>query len=31
VRRRVIDLVRALSEEKPEAKEGQPGIAKDLG
>ncbi|WP_049779647.1 helix-turn-helix domain-containing protein [Rhodomicrobium vannielii] len=31
VRRRVIDLVRALSEEKPEAKESQPGIANDLG
>jgi transcriptional regulator with XRE-family HTH domain len=31
VRRRVIDLVRALSEEKPEAKEGQAGIADDLG
>jgi transcriptional regulator with XRE-family HTH domain len=31
VRRRVIDLVRALSEEKPEVKEGQPGIADDLG
>jgi transcriptional regulator with XRE-family HTH domain len=31
VRRRVIDLVRALSEEKPEAKEGLPGIANDLG
>jgi transcriptional regulator with XRE-family HTH domain len=31
VRRRVIDLVRALSDEKPDAKEGQPGIANDLG
>jgi transcriptional regulator with XRE-family HTH domain len=31
VRRRVIDLVRALSEEKAEAKEGQAGIADDLG
>ena len=31
VRRRVIDLVRALSEEKPDAKEGQPGIENDLG
>jgi transcriptional regulator with XRE-family HTH domain len=31
VRRRVIDLVRALSEEKPEAKEGQTGIEDDLG
>ncbi len=31
VRRRVIDLVRALSEEKPEAKEGQPGLQNDLG
>jgi len=31
VRRRVIDLVRALSEEKPEAKEGQPGLEDDLG
>ncbi len=31
VRRRVIDLVRALSEEKPEAKEGQTAIADDLG
>ncbi len=31
VRRRVIDLVRALSEEKPDAKEGQPGIEHDLG
>ncbi len=31
VRRRVIDLVRALSEEKPDAKEVQPGIANDLG
>ncbi len=31
VRRRVIDLVRALSEEKPEAKEGQAGIENDLG
>jgi transcriptional regulator with XRE-family HTH domain len=31
VRRRVIDLVRALSEEKPEVKEGQAGIADDLG
>lgn len=31
VRRRVIDLVRALSEEKPEVKEGQPGIEDDLG
>jgi transcriptional regulator with XRE-family HTH domain len=31
VRRRVIDLVRALSEEKPDAKEGQPGIKSDLG
>jgi transcriptional regulator with XRE-family HTH domain len=31
VRRRVIDLVRALSDEKPEAKEVQPGIANDLG
>jgi len=31
VRRRVIDLVRALSEEKPDAKEGQPGIGNDLG
>jgi transcriptional regulator with XRE-family HTH domain len=31
VRRRVIDLVRALSEEKPEAKESQPGLANDLG
>ena len=31
VRRRVIDLVRALSEEKPEAKEGQTVIEDDLG
>ncbi len=31
VRRRVIDLVRALSEEKPEVKEGQAGIEDDLG
>ncbi len=31
VRRRVIDLVRALSEEKPEVKESQPGLANDLG
>ena len=31
VRRRVIDLVRALSEEKPSAKEGQPGLENDLG
>ncbi len=31
VRRRVIDLVRALSEEKPEVKDGQPGIENDLG
>jgi transcriptional regulator with XRE-family HTH domain len=31
VRRRVIDLVRALSEEKPEAKEGQTAITDDLG
>ncbi len=31
VRRRVIDLVRALSEEKPEAKEGQTVIEGDLG
>ncbi len=31
VRRRVIDLVRALSEEKPEAKEGQTAIVDDLG
>src|SRR5271165_1081870 len=31
VRRRVIDLVRALSEEKPNAKEGQPGLENDLG
>jgi transcriptional regulator with XRE-family HTH domain len=31
VRRRVIDLVRALSEEKPEAKEGQTAIEDDLG
>jgi transcriptional regulator with XRE-family HTH domain len=31
VRRRVIDLVRALSEEKPEVKEVQPAIADDLG
>jgi transcriptional regulator with XRE-family HTH domain len=31
VRRRVIDLVRALSEEKPGAKEAQPGIEDDLG
>ncbi|MGO8953277.1 MAG: helix-turn-helix domain-containing protein [Rhodomicrobium sp.] len=31
VRRRVIDLVRALSEEKPDAKESQPGLANDLG
>ncbi|MGO9174333.1 MAG: helix-turn-helix domain-containing protein [Rhodomicrobium sp.] len=31
VRRRVIDLVRALSEEKPGGKEGQPGLENDLG
>jgi transcriptional regulator with XRE-family HTH domain len=31
VRRRVIDLVRALSDEKPDAKEVQPGIDNDLG
>jgi hypothetical protein len=31
VRRRVIDLVRALSEEKPDAKESQPGLDNDLG
>jgi len=31
VRRRVIDLVRALSEEKLDAKEGQAGIENDLG
>ncbi|MGB9024687.1 MAG: transcriptional regulator, partial [Rhodomicrobium sp.] len=31
VRRRVIDLVRALSEEKPDAKEGQTAIEDDLG
>lgn len=31
VRRRVIDLVRALSEEKPEVKESQAGIEDDLG
>ena len=31
VRRRVIDLVRALSDEKVDAKEGQPGIEKDAG
>ncbi len=31
VRRRVIDLVRALSEEKPEVKEVQPAIVDDLG
>ncbi len=31
VRRRVIDLVRALSEEKPSAKEGQAGFENDLG
>jgi len=31
VRRRVIDLVRALSEEKPGAKEGQSGLENDLG
>ena len=31
VRRRVIDLVRALSEEKPEAKESQTAIEDDLG
>jgi transcriptional regulator with XRE-family HTH domain len=31
VRRRVIDLVRALSEEKPDAKESQPGVQYDLG
>jgi len=31
VRRRVIDLVRALSEEKPEAKESQPALENDLG
>ncbi len=30
VRRRVIDLVRALSEEKPETKERQAGIENDL-
>src|SRR5271166_5229486 len=31
VRRRVIDLVRALSDEKVDAKEGQPGIENDAG
>jgi transcriptional regulator with XRE-family HTH domain len=31
VRRRVIDLVRALSEEKPDAKESQPELGNDLG
>ncbi len=31
VRRRVIDLVRALSEEKPEVKEGQAGLQNDIG
>ena len=31
VRRRVIDLVRALSDERADAKEGQPGIENDLG
>jgi transcriptional regulator with XRE-family HTH domain len=31
VRRRVIDLVRALSEERPDVKEGQPGLEDDLG
>ena len=31
VRRRVIDLVRALSDEKADVKEGQPGIENDLG
>ncbi len=31
VRRRVIDLVRALSEEKPDVKEVQPGLENDLG
>jgi transcriptional regulator with XRE-family HTH domain len=31
VRRRVIDLVRALSEEKPEVKESQSGLVNDLG
>jgi transcriptional regulator with XRE-family HTH domain len=31
VRRRIIDLVRALSEEKPDAKEGQLMIEEDLG
>jgi transcriptional regulator with XRE-family HTH domain len=31
VRRRVIDLVRALSEEKPEVKEAQPELDNDLG
>ncbi len=31
VRRRVIDLVRALSEEKPDVKESQPGLENDLG
>ena len=31
VRRRLIDLVRALSEEKPDAKEGQPGLESDSG
>ena len=31
VRRRVIDLVRALSDDKVDAKEGQPGIENDAG
>jgi len=31
VRRRVIDLVRALSDEKVDAKEGQAGIENDVG
>ena len=31
VRRRVIDLVRALSDDKVDAKEGQPGIENDVG
>ncbi len=31
VRRRVIDLVRALSEETPAVKEAQPGLEDDLG
>jgi transcriptional regulator with XRE-family HTH domain len=31
VRRRVIDLVRALSEEKPDVKEGHPALEQDAG